>query len=137
MRSIVDNLYLSPLRGLPGALIEKLSQTWLLLSVAAGHCANYFLALHRRYGPVIRIAPYELLLASAAAAPGTYVGVSVTVEAAAASHESSRTKSRTAQPTAAAPSKIEMATRMASAASAAATTAMLPRTTVAKTFLKP
>lgn len=60
--------YASPLRRYPGPFLASVSRLWKLLSTASGHTHLDFIALHKRYGPVVRIAPNEVSFASPEAA---------------------------------------------------------------------
>ncbi|KAJ5622389.1 hypothetical protein N7528_005621 [Penicillium herquei] len=58
--SIFYHLYLSPLSRFPGPKTWAFSQIPLQLSVLRGHNHLDIIALHDRYGPVVRISPTEL-----------------------------------------------------------------------------
>lgn len=60
--------YMSPLRKYPGPFIASVSRVWKTISTASGHTHLDFIELHKRYGPIVRIAPNELSLASPEAA---------------------------------------------------------------------
>jgi hypothetical protein len=60
--------YLSPLRAYPGPVLASFSRLWKFYSTATGHTHLDHIALHERYGPVVRIAPNEVSLSSPAAA---------------------------------------------------------------------
>jgi hypothetical protein len=60
--------YASPLRSYPGPVLASCSRLWKVLSTASGHTHLDHIALHRKYGPVVRIAPDEVSLASPHAA---------------------------------------------------------------------
>ncbi|KAL2130571.1 hypothetical protein VTI74DRAFT_6216 [Chaetomium olivicolor] len=60
--------YFSPLRAYPGPFLASISRLWKVLSTASGHTHLDHIALHRRYGPVVRIAPNEVSLSSPEAA---------------------------------------------------------------------
>ncbi|EON67623.1 hypothetical protein W97_06766 [Coniosporium apollinis CBS 100218] len=53
-------VFLSSLRHVPGPLIAKLTGNWLLFIELAGKRTTTVHALHKRYGPVVCIAPNEL-----------------------------------------------------------------------------
>ncbi|USW48751.1 Putative cytochrome P450 [Septoria linicola] len=60
--------YASPLRHYPGPLLASGSRAWKVWSTWSGHTENDHIAVHKRYGPVVRIAPNELSFASPKAA---------------------------------------------------------------------
>lgn len=60
--------YASPLRKYPGPFLASFSRLWKLLSTASGHTHLDHIALHRQYGPVVRIAPNEVSVSSPEAA---------------------------------------------------------------------
>lgn len=56
----VYNLCFHPLAQYPGPLLCRASSLWYARSLSRGRIAQDTLALHDRYGPVVRIAPDEL-----------------------------------------------------------------------------
>jgi hypothetical protein len=72
---VINNIVRSPLRHFPGPLPAKLSQAWLLAITFTGRRAIIIDALHKRYGPIVRISPSELSFSSAAAVRDIYIGV--------------------------------------------------------------
>lgn len=60
--------YASPLRHYPGPWLASCSRLWKVLSTASTHTHLDHIALHEKYGPIVRIAPDELSLASPEAA---------------------------------------------------------------------
>lgn len=60
--------YASPLRHYPGPWLASCSRLWKVLSTASMHTHLDHIELHKKYGPVVRIAPDELSLASPEAA---------------------------------------------------------------------
>ncbi|KAK4248362.1 cytochrome P450 [Corynascus novoguineensis] len=60
--------YASPLRRYPGPVLASVSRLWKVASTASGQTHLDHIALHRRYGPVVRIAPGEVSVASPEAA---------------------------------------------------------------------
>lgn len=65
---LLRNRYLSPLRHYPGPYLASCSRAWKFFSVARGQTHLEHIALHRRYGPIVRIAPNEVSLSSPEAA---------------------------------------------------------------------
>ena len=65
---LLANRYLSPLRKYPGPLLASTTRLWKVLSTASTHTHLDHIALHKRYGPIVRIAPNEVSLASPEAA---------------------------------------------------------------------
>lgn len=60
--------YASPLRQYPGPFLASFSRLWKAFSTASGRTHLQHTDLHRRYGPVVRIAPNEVSLSSPEAA---------------------------------------------------------------------
>ena len=60
--------YATPLRAYPGPFLASLTRLWKVASTARGNTHLDHIALHQRYGPVVRIAPREVSLASPEAA---------------------------------------------------------------------
>lgn len=65
---LLHNRYASPLRKYPGPFLASTTRLWKLLSTASTHTNLDHIALHRRYGPIVRIAPNEVSLSSPSAA---------------------------------------------------------------------
>lgn len=60
--------YASPLRHYPGPFLASFSRLWKVISTASGNTHLEHIELHRKYGPVVRIAPNEVSLSSPEAA---------------------------------------------------------------------
>lgn len=60
--------YASPLRQYPGPFLASGSRLWKVWSTYKGRTEADHIALHEKFGPVVRIAPDELSLSSCAAA---------------------------------------------------------------------
>ncbi|KAK4508087.1 hypothetical protein PRZ48_001825 [Zasmidium cellare] len=60
--------YASPLRRHPGPFLASGSRAWKVWSTWSGHTEMDHIRVHERYGPIVRIAPDELSLASPKAA---------------------------------------------------------------------
>lgn len=60
--------YASPLRTIPGPLLASCSRLWKVWSTYSGHTELDHIALHKKYGPVVRTAPNEVSFASTNAA---------------------------------------------------------------------
>jgi hypothetical protein len=60
--------YASPLRKYPGPVLASFSRLWKVKSTASGQTHLDHIALHKKYGPVVRIAPNEVSLSSPEAA---------------------------------------------------------------------
>jgi len=60
--------YSSPLRRYPGPFVASFSRLWKVKSTASGRTHLDHIDLHRKYGPVVRIAPNEVSIASPEAA---------------------------------------------------------------------
>lgn len=64
---MVYNVYFHPLRGFPGPFWMRASRVSYCYHLLRGGLTYRVLELHRRYGEVVRVAPDELVFASAAA----------------------------------------------------------------------
>jgi cytochrome P450 len=64
--------YLSPLRSYPGPFLASGSRAWKVWSTYRGHTELDHIALHARYGPIVRIAPNEVSLSSQQAAKDVF-----------------------------------------------------------------
>lgn len=51
-----------PLAKFPGPLVAKFTKTFAIRSMVSGNCGVDIPELHKKYGPVVRIAPHELSL---------------------------------------------------------------------------
>ncbi|KAI2629194.1 cytochrome P450 [Hypomontagnella submonticulosa] len=60
--------YASPLRQYPGPFLASCTRLWKVYSTASEHTHLDHIELHRKYGPVVRIAPNELSFSSPAVA---------------------------------------------------------------------
>ncbi len=65
---ILYKRYASPLRRYPGPFLASFSRLWKVMSVMRGQTNHEHIELHQRYGPVVRIAPNEVSVASPVAA---------------------------------------------------------------------
>lgn len=50
---------LDPLRSIPGPFLARFSRLWYTLEIYKGSFEETNIELHRRYGPIVRIAPKE------------------------------------------------------------------------------
>lgn len=57
---IIRNVFLSPLRHIPGPFLAKVTPYWLIFIGLAGHRTTTLHRLHERYGSTIRIGPHEV-----------------------------------------------------------------------------
>lgn len=62
------NKYASPIRKYPGPFLASGSRLWKVISTASTRTHLDHIELHKKYGPVVRIAPNEVSLASPEAA---------------------------------------------------------------------
>ncbi|KAF2103928.1 cytochrome P450 [Rhizodiscina lignyota] len=69
----VYRVYFHPLSHIPGPLFAKITSLWLCRHTYRGTEASTLLALHRKYGPVLRIAPNEVDISDGAALNTIYV----------------------------------------------------------------
>lgn len=60
--------YASPLRKYPGPWLASISRLWKVLSTASSQTHLDHIELHEKYGPIVRIAPDEVSIASPEAA---------------------------------------------------------------------
>lgn len=65
--NVTYNLFFHPLRAFPGPLLYRALRIPFLLRLVRGTLCRDMLALHDRYGPVVRVAPNELAFADPAA----------------------------------------------------------------------
>lgn len=57
---ILYNIYLHPLRKIPGPFLAKATELWRTRKYVKGQWHQDILDLHQRYGPVVRISPNEV-----------------------------------------------------------------------------
>ncbi|KAK0103829.1 hypothetical protein ONS95_005828 [Cadophora gregata] len=57
---VVYNLFLHPLRSIPGPRMAAATWLWLFKYELSGHCHEAFMKLHESYGPLIRVSPGEV-----------------------------------------------------------------------------
>lgn len=69
---IIYQRLLSPLAKIPGPFWASLSPLWKLRSFARGDFHETIVALHQKYGPVVRIAPTEVILSDKTAIREVY-----------------------------------------------------------------
>lgn len=62
----------SPLRSVPGPFSARLNRLWYLQKVWTGELPRLNIELHRKYGPVVRLAPNEFSLDDPAAVKVIY-----------------------------------------------------------------
>lgn len=49
--------FTSPIRNLPGPLLARFNRLWLVVQIWRGQFHHQNIALHRRYGPIVQVAP--------------------------------------------------------------------------------
>jgi hypothetical protein len=59
---IVKRRYLSPLRRFPGPFWASVTRWWLVHSIFQGDHEKTMRRLHAKYGPIIRISPFEVAI---------------------------------------------------------------------------
>ena len=64
--------FFHPLADVPGPFLASISRIWIARSVAGGRAEHTQRALHKRYGPLVRIAPNEVSVAEASAVKTIY-----------------------------------------------------------------
>ncbi|KAH6959580.1 cytochrome P450 [Ilyonectria sp. MPI-CAGE-AT-0026] len=57
---VVSNLFLSPLRDVPGPFFAKITPRWLMLIDLAGNRTSAIHRLHQQYGQSVRVGPREV-----------------------------------------------------------------------------
>ncbi|KAH8880311.1 cytochrome P450 [Thozetella sp. PMI_491] len=60
--------YASPLRKYPGPFAASFTRLWKVVSTASGNTHLHHIDIHRKYGPIVRIAPNEISISSPEAA---------------------------------------------------------------------
>lgn len=61
------NLHFHPLSSFPGPLSHRASRLPYTLAILRGHLPQHIARVHRRYGPVVRVAPNEIAFADPSA----------------------------------------------------------------------
>lgn len=69
---IVKRRYLSPLRRFPGPFWASVTRWWLVRQVFEGKHEHNMLRLHAKYGPIVRISPFEVAINDPEAAKAIY-----------------------------------------------------------------
>ena len=59
---ILKRRYLSPLRRFPGPFWASVTRWWLVHQIFRGDHEKTMLRLHAKYGPIIRISPFEVAI---------------------------------------------------------------------------
>lgn len=81
---MISNLLFAPLpASVPGPFIARLTRRWILFVDLAGSRARTVHELHRKYGPVVRLAPDELSFASLQSVKAIYGSGSTCVKSSA------------------------------------------------------
>lgn len=57
---VLNNVFLSPLRSIPGPLFAKLTGEWLIFVDFAGNRTSTIHKLHQKYGTAVRVGPNEV-----------------------------------------------------------------------------
>lgn len=57
LSTAVCNLFFSPLRNVPGPFFARISKLWYFIHVYRGQFEHENIELHRKYGPIVRVAP--------------------------------------------------------------------------------
>ncbi|KAL8715282.1 MAG: hypothetical protein Q9220_001240 [cf. Caloplaca sp. 1 TL-2023] len=60
MFQAIYNLYIHPLRNVPGPFLARLTSKWMTINELKGHRSLLVVQAHERYGPVVRLGPNEL-----------------------------------------------------------------------------
>ncbi len=64
---IISNYSITPLKQIPGPFLASISSLWLVKITRQRRRHLHDIALHRKYGPIVRVGPNEVSLASPAA----------------------------------------------------------------------
>jgi hypothetical protein len=64
LSTIIYRVIFHPLSRVPGPRLAGISTLWLAYHVRQGKSATWEPELHKKYGPVVRIAPNEVLICS-------------------------------------------------------------------------
>jgi hypothetical protein len=64
LSTVIYRLVFHPLSRVPGPKVAGISTLWLAYHVRQGKSATWEPDLHKKYGPVVRIAPNEVLVCS-------------------------------------------------------------------------
>lgn len=56
--------FLHPLAKIPGPWLARVTKLWFVWQVRKGKCHLLFPALHKKYGPMVRIAPEQVAVCS-------------------------------------------------------------------------
>ncbi len=84
---VTSNLLLSPLPStIPGPFIARLTSKWILFVDLSGYRGRTVDALHKKYGPVVRLAPNELSFSALPCIGAIYGSGSTCVKAPAYDH---------------------------------------------------
>jgi hypothetical protein len=59
---VIKRRYLSPLRRFPGLFWASVTRWWLVHQIFRGDHEKTMLRLHAKYGPIIRISPFEVAI---------------------------------------------------------------------------
>ncbi|QDS75143.1 hypothetical protein FKW77_007838 [Venturia effusa] len=73
LSTVVYRLYFHPLSHIPGPFIARITSLWLYRLSYVGTEASTIDALHKKYGPVVRIAPNDVDISDGAALNPIYV----------------------------------------------------------------
>ena len=63
---------LDPLRDIPGPLLARFTRLWYFIEIYKGSFELTEIELHKKYGPIVRIAPYEYSIDDVEAAKTIY-----------------------------------------------------------------
>lgn len=58
--NVFYNIYLHPLRDFPGPFLARATNLWRMSKLLSGDLPHTIRDLHKQYGPVVRISPFEL-----------------------------------------------------------------------------
>jgi cytochrome P450 len=70
--TVIHRLFFHPLAKVPGPRLASISILWLVWKIRKGDCHVFLPALHRKYGPLVRIAPHQVITCSEEAVKNAY-----------------------------------------------------------------
>jgi len=68
----IGSVVADPLRDIPGPFLARFTRLWYFFEVYKGSFEITNLNLHKKYGPIVRIAPYEYSVDDVEAAKSIY-----------------------------------------------------------------
>ena len=69
---LIANFIRDPLRDIPGPFLARFTRFWYFIEVYKGSFEVSNIALHKKYGPIVRIAPHQYSIDDVEAARTIY-----------------------------------------------------------------